>query len=53
MPLDELSRRLEARNATATWATAPITREMLERHAPLFEAPDAGELRLFDRPRRA
>jgi predicted kinase len=49
VPLDELARRLEARNAAAPWATAEVTREMLEWHAPLFEAPDADELGLFDR----
>jgi predicted kinase len=49
VPLDELARRLEARNAAAPWATAAITRELLELHAPLFEAPDAEELGLFDR----
>ncbi|HTJ39772.1 MAG TPA: AAA family ATPase [Dactylosporangium sp.] len=49
VPLDELCRRLEARNAAGTPATAAITREMLEQHAPLFEAPDADELGLFDR----
>ncbi|WP_433088073.1 AAA family ATPase [Dactylosporangium sp. CA-052675] len=48
VPLDELARRLEARGAAAAWATAPITRELLELHAPLFEAPDAEELALFD-----
>nr|BFE60311.1 AAA family ATPase [Dactylosporangium thailandense] len=48
VPLDELARRLEARGAAAPWATAPITREMLDLHAPLFEPPDAEELALFD-----
>ncbi|MGI5240794.1 AAA family ATPase [Dactylosporangium sp. CA-139066] len=43
VPLDELARRLAAR-ADAR----PITRAMLDEHAPLFEAPDAGELALFD-----
>ena len=42
VPLDELCRRLEVRN------TVPITREMVEEYAPLFEAPDADELMLFD-----
>ena len=42
VPLDELCRRLEVRN------TVPITRAMVEEYAPLFEAPDAGELMLFD-----
>jgi predicted kinase len=50
VPLDELARRLERRNAAATSATARITREMLVLHAPLFQAPDAGELALFDPP---
>jgi predicted kinase len=48
VPLAELHRRLEARNAAAPPATAPITRELLELHAPLFEAPDRAELALFD-----
>jgi len=50
VPLDELCRRLEIRNGEATWATARITREMVEQYAPLFQAPDADELDLFDRP---
>jgi predicted kinase len=50
VPLDELCRRLAVRNGAAAWATAPITREMLERYASLFQAPDADELGLFDRP---
>ncbi|MFI5914770.1 AAA family ATPase [Dactylosporangium sp. NPDC051541] len=50
VPLDELARRLEARNAAAPWATAAITRELLELHAPLFEPPDADELEQFDPP---
>jgi predicted kinase len=53
VPLDELCRRLEVRNATAAWRAAPITREMVEEYAPLFQAPDADELGLFDRPDRA
>ena len=50
VPLDELCRRLEIRNASAAWTAAPITREMVELHLPLFQAPDADELSLFDRP---
>jgi len=49
-PLDELCRRLEARSARGKWDTVPITREMLERYATVFEAPDRGELDLFDTP---
>jgi predicted kinase len=50
VPLDELARRLERRNAEAPPATARITREMLVLHAPLFQPPDAEELALFDPP---
>jgi predicted kinase len=50
VPLDELCQRLEIRNGSATWGTAPITREMLEEYAPFFQTPDPDELSLFDRP---
>ncbi len=46
VPLDELVRRLEARAEEP--GTALITRSLLEDCAPLFEAPDAAELALFD-----
>jgi predicted kinase len=47
-PVDELWRRLEARNQQALPGTAPIGREDLERWARQFEAPDAEELALYD-----
>ncbi|MFB9451400.1 AAA family ATPase [Dactylosporangium vinaceum] len=50
VPLDELARRLEARNAEAPWATAVIPPVLLESHAPLFEPPSPAELALFDPP---
>ncbi|WP_246113867.1 AAA family ATPase [Streptomyces montanus] len=48
--IDELCRRLDARNGEAEWGTVPITREMLEEYAELFEAPSSDELSLFDEP---
>ena len=47
-PIDELWRRLAARNEAAVPGTVPIKREDLERWALQFEAPDAAELALFD-----
>ena len=47
-PVDELWRRLEARNEEARPGTAPIGRDDLERWAQQFEAPDAAELALYD-----
>jgi predicted kinase len=49
-PLDELWRRVQARNAAPPWDGAPITRAHLEDWAARFEAPDAEELVLFDAP---
>ena len=48
VPLEELWRRIERRNAAGGWRGAPITREMLESWAAGFEAPDAAELALYD-----
>ncbi len=48
--IDELCRRLDARNGKRERATATITREMLEGYAALFEAPNDHELALFDQP---
>jgi predicted kinase len=48
--LDELCRRLEARNAAGECGTAPVTREMLEEYVKLFEAPSDDEFGLFDEP---
>lgn len=49
-PLDELYRRLEARQAEGAWNATPITRAELERWAGFFQAPDAAEMALFDAP---
>ncbi|WP_406488099.1 AAA family ATPase [Streptomyces phaeochromogenes] len=49
-PIDELCRRLDARNEKGERGTAQITREMLEPYADLFEAPTGAELALFDEP---
>ena len=48
VPVDELWRRLEIRNARARSGTAPIEHEDLRKWARRFEAPDAAELALFD-----
>ena len=48
VPIDELWRRLEIRNALALPGTAPIAYEDLRRWARQFEAPDTAELALFD-----
>ncbi|MFI6278817.1 AAA family ATPase [Streptomyces sp. NPDC050988] len=50
-PIDELCRRLDARNGEGASGTARITREMLEEYAELFETPTSDELALFDEPR--
>ncbi len=47
-PIDELWRRIDARNATEPWSTAPIRRSDLAAWAAAFEAPDADELAEFD-----
>jgi predicted kinase len=53
VPLEELWRRIEGRNATSAPAgTVPIRRVDLELWSTLFEAPDATELALFDPPGR-
>ncbi|KAB8188804.1 AAA family ATPase [Nonomuraea phyllanthi] len=49
-PIDELCRRLEARNGKGEPGTVPISRELLEEYAKLFQAPDDDELALFDEP---
>ncbi|TMR14998.1 ATP-binding protein [Nonomuraea zeae] len=53
VPFEELCRRLESRNASATPGTAVVTRDMIERWAALFEAPTDEELALFDAPEPA
>lgn len=49
VPLDELSRRLEARVVSEAGA-ARISRSDLERFAASFQPPDDDELALFDMP---
>jgi predicted kinase len=53
VPLDELWRRIEARNSNPPWDSAPISRADLDEWASLFQAPDAAELALFDPPPEA
>ena len=50
VPIDELWRRIEARNSEPPWDSEPICRAHLEHWTTLFQAPDAAELALFDRP---
>ena len=50
VPVDELWRRIEARNSKPPWDSAPISRAHLDGWAALFQAPDAAELALFDPP---
>ncbi|HEX9037408.1 MAG TPA: ATP-binding protein [Ktedonobacterales bacterium] len=49
VPVDELWRRLEARNALGAHGVVPITRELLNECLLRFERPDEAELALFDR----
>jgi predicted kinase len=48
-PLEELWRRLQARNAGNEHGTAPISRANLEYWATLLQVPDATEFALFDK----
>lgn len=50
VPPDELWRRLQARNSQPPWDGSPIRRADLDGWLPLFQAPDAAELALFDPP---
>jgi len=47
---DELWRRIQARNSQPPWDSHPIGRADLDGWLRLFQAPDAAELALFDRP---
>jgi predicted kinase len=49
-PIDELWRRIEARNAAPPWDAEPISRAHLDEWAAFFQPPDADELALFDTP---
>jgi predicted kinase len=46
--LDELWRRIEARNTEPPWAGHPIRHADLDRWLRVFQAPDGAELALFD-----
>ena len=48
VPVEELWRRIEARNSKPPWDSAPIRRANLDEWAAVFQAPDAAELALFD-----
>jgi predicted kinase len=50
VPIEELWRRIEARNREPPWNSYPIRRADLERWASMFQAPDTAELSLFDSP---
>ena len=50
VPIDELWRRIEARNSKPPWDSEPISRAHLNEWAAAFQAPDAVELALFDTP---
>jgi predicted kinase len=50
VPADELWRRMEARNSEPPWDSYPIRRTDLDGWLHVFQAPDAAELALFDRP---
>ena len=48
VPADELWRRIDARNSQQPWDSYPIRRADFDGWLPLFQAPDDGELALFD-----
>lgn len=50
VPIDELWRRIEARNSAPPWDEEPIGRADLDEWRSMFQAPDAAELALFDAP---
>lgn len=50
VPVAELNRRLERRNADVPYGSFHVTPTQLAEMLPLFEAPDADELALFDPP---
>ena len=51
VPVDELWRRIDARNRSDMWKARPITRAHLDEWSEVFEAPDAAELAAYDPPR--
>lgn len=52
VPVEELWRRIEARNSPPPWDEESIGRADLDEWLSKFQAPDASELALFDRPPR-
>jgi predicted kinase len=50
VPVDELWRRIDARNSQPPWDRHPIRRIELDGWLPRFQVPDAAELALFDPP---
>ena len=50
VPIDELWRRIEARNSEPPWDSYPISRADLDGWLRVFQEPDAAELALFDPP---
>jgi predicted kinase len=50
VPLDELWRRVDARNRTDAWPARPITRAEMEEWNEAFEPPTAEELAQYDAP---
>ena len=50
VPVEELWRRIQLRNAAPPWDEQPIGRDDLEGWLAAFEAPGASELALFDPP---
>ncbi len=49
-PIDELWRRVQARNLEPPWDSEPILHSHLVNWASTFQEPDAAELALFDSP---
>jgi predicted kinase len=50
VPIEELWRRVDERNAQPPWDVRPIRRVDLDGWHAQFQAPDADELARFDRP---
>jgi hypothetical protein len=49
-PLEELIERAERRNVSGEWTASPMTRAHFEEWETIFQPPDEGEFRLFDKP---
>jgi predicted kinase len=50
VPVEELWRRIEARNSEPPWRDHPICHADFDEWLSLFQAPDAAELALYDSP---